>query len=63
MATLSDLARIDAAINSGALEVRFQDRLVKYQSTESMLMARAKIYNELYPSARRQTRIYTGKGW
>jgi roadblock/LC7 domain-containing protein len=45
--TSADLERIDTAIASGTLSVRFSDgRMVTYQSTEAMLRARAVIWAE-----------------
>jgi hypothetical protein len=65
--TFADLAAIDAAIKSGATEVRFQDRTVRYNSLDKLLIARTLIWNELYPSGStngpvRIVRIYTNKG-
>lgn len=45
--TSADLDRIDTAIASGTLSVRFSDgRMVTYQSTEAMLRTRAVIWAE-----------------
>lgn len=60
---LAQLSALDTAINSGVLEIRFQDRVTKYQSTDDLLKARAALYNRIYPSNTRQTRIYTSKGF
>ena len=38
--TTDDLTKINTAIASGQLEVRFGDRTVRYQSTSDMIKAR-----------------------
>jgi hypothetical protein len=62
--TYADLLTIDAAIKSGASEVRFQDRTVRYRSTADMLIARNLIWNYLNPGkVVRQQRISTRQGF
>jgi len=66
--TTSDLTIIDEAIASGALEVRFQDRMVRYNSIKDMLIARTLIESQLnppgtFPVQRRQIRMITSSGW
>lgn len=65
--TSADLASIDTAIATGAVEVRFQDRTVKYNNTQGLILARSLIYAELHPAntspaITRQVRIHTCKG-
>lgn len=45
--TQADLDNLDAAIATGARIVRYQDREVTYQSTQSMLNVRAMIAQAL----------------
>ena len=66
--TDSDLVAIDVALKTGTQEVRFQDRTVKYQSTDDMLKVRSLIWNELNPLAnsstvKRQIRMITDSGF
>ena len=62
--TVADLASINSAIASGATEVRFQDRTIRYRSMQDMLIARNLIYQYLYPNTTtRQTRIATTQGF
>jgi hypothetical protein len=67
--TLTDLAALDAAIASGATEVRFQDRTVRYNNTASLMQARTFIFNQLNPNPAtaqpaiiRQVRMVTDRG-
>lgn len=67
--TPANLSALDAAISQGVTEVRFQDRTVRYQSVQSMLMVRTLIYNQLYPGdgttavpPTRQVRMRSCKG-
>lgn len=64
--TTTDLERIETAIASGALEVRFSDRSVRYQSMTDLLRARSEIIKVLDAAAStrpvRQIRVYSGKG-
>ena len=67
--TVQDLAAINAAISSGATEVRFQDRTVRYRDMKDLILARTTIWNSLYPNGApngqggiRQIRMYTSKG-
>ena len=66
--TPDDLATINAAIATGATEVRFQDRTVRYRDAKDLLLLRTTIYNTLYPNGMsgavntRQIRMYTSKG-
>ena len=48
--TLANLQALDAAIQSGASEVRFQDRTVRYKSAAEMLILRTLMVNQIYPS-------------
>lgn len=65
--TSTDLVAIDAAIKSGALTVRFQDRTVEYRSIEELSSARSIILNYLALNSGaqiiRQHRVYSNKGW
>lgn len=45
--TTDDLIRINTAIASGQLEVRFNNRTVRYQSTNDMIAARDLIRADL----------------
>ena len=65
--TQTDLDALDATIASGALEVRYQDRSVRYASTKDLLAARSVLYNQLHPTTgtagmTRQVRVATSKG-
>jgi hypothetical protein len=67
--TQADLDALDTALKTGALEVRFQDRTVRYATPQQMLDVRTLIYGELYgatgsssSSPIRQLRIRTSKG-
>jgi hypothetical protein len=69
MATQSDLDAISTAIATGATEVRFQDRTVRYASTDALIAAYAFLYNQLYGatgssanSPVRQIRTRSSKG-
>ena len=65
--TNTDLATIDAAIATGASQVRFSDgKQVTYRSIDDLKKARTEI--QLYISSMqtdptRQLRIFTEKGW
>lgn len=62
--TSSDLNAINEAIASGALEVQYTDKRVKYRSLEDMIKVRNMIRQELGltdNSKRRKTAV-TGKG-
>jgi len=65
--TNADLVSISQAISSGALEVRFSDRTIRYNTISDLLKARQVI--QAYLDAQngtvriRQTRIYTDGGW
>lgn len=48
--TQADLAAIDDAIASGYLEVKYEDKTVKYQTTDDLLKARALILSQLNPA-------------
>jgi len=64
--TQTQLDALDAAIASGAREVRFQDRTVVYQSLAAMLQARTLLYSSLNPAGSakpiRQIRMYGDSG-
>jgi hypothetical protein len=45
--TQTDLDNINSAISSGALEVRFSDRTIRYQTTSDLIKARLMIEDEL----------------
>ena len=62
--TSSDLTALDEAIASGALEVQYTDKRVKYRSIDDMIKVRNLIKKELGltdTSKRRKTAV-TGKG-
>lgn len=64
--TQIELDTLDAAIASGATEVRFQDRMVRYNSISDMLKARTLIVLELQgnnPIPRRQIRMIVSSGF
>jgi hypothetical protein len=58
----SEIDALDLAIGTGARSVRFQDRVVEYNSPADMMKARTHLYNLMYPNAIRTTRVYTTKG-
>lgn len=65
--TQDDAEKLERAIASGRLSVRYKDRTVTYQSTDSMLKALKAIRAELdAASGKRRRRIYraiqTGRG-
>lgn len=63
----ADLDRINTAIASGVLEVRFSDRTIRYQSTADLLRAKNEIEIALSTAGGsaivRQIRPVTGSGW
>jgi hypothetical protein len=66
--TQSDLDALDTAIKSGVLEVRFQDRMERFNSVKDMLVARTLLVSQINPPGtapgiRRQIRMITGNGW
>jgi hypothetical protein len=68
MPTQSQLDTLDAAIATGAREVRFQDQTVIYNSIKDMMTARTLLYNQLHPTGTapavtRQYRMTTNKGF
>lgn len=66
--TQDQLVRLERAIASGALEVRYADRTVRYQSTNEMLKLRDLMRGEIQQetTTKRRSRIVrayqTGKG-
>ncbi len=67
--TQSDLDAINEAIASGALEVRYQDKLTRYRGIDDLLKAKAVIEDELAAAvpagttiAPRQNRFITNRG-
>ncbi len=60
--TITDLAALNAAIASGAQEVRFQDRTVVYRSVKDMLLARTLMLSALGMTLTRQIRMETQTG-
>ena len=61
--TQADLDVLDAAIKSGVVEVRYQDRTVRYRSMEELRSARALAYAEVNGrTMKRQARMSTSKG-
>lgn len=65
--TQSQLDALDAAIATGALEVRFADRSVRYNSIADMMKARTFVALELMrqngQTPIRQVRFYSDKGY
>jgi hypothetical protein len=67
--TTDDVTRLERAIASGQLTVRYADRSITYQNTESMLKAlkqmRAEVDAEAGTAPRRRTmRVYqSGRGY
>jgi len=59
MATLADLTAIEAAINSGATKVKYQDREVTYNSLAELYKIRDSLKQELgfYRAWKRPYRI------
>ena len=55
--TQAQLDALDAAIASGVLSVTFNGRTVQYQSTESLLQARAVLAARLNPTTTRTYRL------
>lgn len=63
--TTSDVEKLEAAIASGELLVRFGDRTVQYQNTDAMLRARREMLQEIRAVAgtsRRKTFRVTQSG-
>jgi hypothetical protein len=62
--TQSDLDKLEQAIASGAMRVKYTDKEVEYQSTEDMFKAREMIKKELGLTKNRRSRTYfsTSKG-
>ena len=59
----SQLDALDTAINSGVLSVRYQDREEVFQTTDKLIMARDRLYGQLYGRVTvRQVRMSTSKG-
>jgi hypothetical protein len=61
--TFADLATIDKAIATGASEVRFQDRTIRYANADGLLKLRSIIWLYLHPCSVRQLLTFTRKGW
>lgn len=65
--TQADLTEIDAAIKTGVLEVRYQDRMERFDSTDGLLKRRTLILAELSqtvgPPLSRQIRMITSSGF
>jgi len=69
--TQADLDKLDAAIKSGVLSVRYGDRTVQYQSTADLMAARRAIAAEVdattaasRPKPRRFFRMFqSGRGF
>lgn len=62
--TQADLDSLDEAIKTGAIEVRFQDRTVRYNSTDELLKLRNFIANKVSTTPIiRQVRMRTCKGF
>lgn len=65
--TTADLATLDAAIASGVVKVRFQDREVEYQTMKDLLLARTEVANFLSQNGgtpqKRMVRMYTTNGY
>lgn len=62
--TSSDLTALDEAIASGALEVQYTDKRVKYRSLDDMIKVRRLIKKELglTDTSKRRKQAVTGKG-
>lgn len=56
--TLTDLAKIEASIAQGVLEVAYTDRKVTYRSQEELLKLRALLRYELGLQSNSGNRIY-----
>ena len=56
--TQADLDAINEAIASGAVEVEYADKKVRYRSLDDMKRVRTEIENELSPNGRRCSRRY-----
>ena len=63
------LEALQQAIASGVLEVRFQDRTIRYASVKDLIQASNYLYQLLYgvgagagAGMKRQVRTYTNKG-
>jgi len=63
----TDLQNITAAIASGQLEIRFNDRTIRYRSIDDLVKAKSVVENYLFQQSAdvpvRQIRIWTGDGW
>lgn len=60
--TSADVEKLERAIASGKLTVRYQDRQVTYQSTDAMLRALKVMRAEVEPTKRRRTFRMTQTG-
>jgi len=67
--TRADVDKLDRAIASGTLSVRYGDRTITYQSTDAMIKARKLMLSEVEPAEgktprRRTFRLYqSGRGY
>ena len=63
----TDLQNITAAIASGQLEIRFNDRTIRYRSIDDLVKAKSVVENYLFQQSAdvpvRQIRIWTGDAW
>lgn len=60
--TAADVEKLERAIASGKLTVRYQDRQITYQSTDAMLRALKVMRAEVSPIQRRRTFRITQTG-
>lgn len=60
--TSADVEKLERAIASGTLTVRYQDRQVTYQSIDAMLRALKVMRAEVEPATRRRTFRMTQTG-
>lgn len=62
--TSSDLTALDEAISSGALEVQYTDKRVRYRSLDDMIKLRNLMKRELglQDTTKRRKTAVTGKG-
>lgn len=60
--TVADVEKLERAIASGKLTVRYQDRQITYQNTDAMLRALKVMRAEVSPIQRRRTFRITQTG-
>ena len=60
--TVEQLAKLEAAIAEGVLQVKYADKMVTYQYTSAMLLLRDTMIRDLTPRASRRKLAVHNKG-